>query len=72
LPASARLNTRLISATKYGSAWENSGVVLGGLDEVQQLPIHQIFQRVAKSRPLLYAQRGFALLIPSPPMKGYS
>ena len=36
-------------------------VVPGGFDEVQQLLVHQIFLRVAKSRLLLYVQRGFAL-----------
>jgi hypothetical protein len=35
--------------------------VPGGFDEVQQLLVHQIFLRVAKSRLLLYVQRGFAL-----------
>jgi hypothetical protein len=66
LPTSARLKTRLISATKYGSSWRKIGVVLGGLGEVQQLFAQQIFQRVAKSKPLLYALRGFALFNPSP------
>jgi hypothetical protein len=36
-------------------------VALSGLDEVQQFLAHQIFQRVAKSKALLYAQRSFAL-----------
>jgi hypothetical protein len=40
-------------------------VVHGGLDEVQQFLAHQIFQRVAKSKLLLYAQRGFASFNPS-------
>jgi hypothetical protein len=40
-------------------------VVLGGLDEVPQFLGHQIFQRVAKSKMLLYALRGFALFNPS-------
>jgi hypothetical protein len=46
-------------------------MVLGDLDEVQQLLAHQIFQRVAKSKLLLYAQRSFALFNPSL-MKFYS
>jgi hypothetical protein len=46
-------------------------MVLGGLDEVQQFLAHQIFQRVVKSKMLLYALRGFALFNPSP-MKFYS
>jgi hypothetical protein len=46
-------------------------VVLGGLDEVQQLFAHQIFQRVAKSKPLLYKLRCFALFNQSP-IKFYS
>jgi hypothetical protein len=46
-------------------------VVPGGVNEVQKLFAHQIFQRVAKSEALLYALRGFALCNPSP-MKFYS
>jgi hypothetical protein len=46
-------------------------MVLGSLDEVQQLFAHQIFQRIAKPKLLLYAQRGFALFNPST-MKFYS
>jgi len=46
-------------------------MVPGGLHEVQQLFAHQIFQRIAKSKLLLYAQRGFTLFNPSA-MKFYS
>jgi hypothetical protein len=46
-------------------------VVLGGLDEVPQFLTHQIFQRIAKSKPLLYTLRSFALFNPSP-MKFHS
>ena len=39
-------------------------MTLSGFDEVQQLLAHQIFQRIAKSKLLLDAQRGFALFNP--------
>jgi hypothetical protein len=40
-------------------------VVPDGFDEVQQLLAPQIFPRVAKSKLLLYVQRGLALFNPS-------
>jgi hypothetical protein len=46
-------------------------MALGGLDEVQQFLAHQIFQRIAKSKPLLYTLRCFALFNPTP-VKFYS
>jgi hypothetical protein len=39
-------------------------IVLGGLDEVQQLLPDEIFQRIAKSKTLLYALGGCALFNP--------
>jgi hypothetical protein len=43
----------------------------GSLDKAQQFFTHQISQRVANSKMLLYALRGLALFNPSP-MKFYS
>jgi hypothetical protein len=38
--------------------------VLGGLNEAQQFLPHEIFQRIAKSKTLLYALCGCALFNP--------
>jgi len=71
LPTSAKLNHTFNLGHEIWQFLGEFGVVPGGLNKVQQLFAHQIFQRVAKSETLLYVLRGFALRIPSP-MKFYS